>query len=101
MTKGKPEKGDPNPPRSSIFDPVVIAALVGLLGGGVTLTLTSDDARERQQIELAEKREQAKCDRAFAFLQDHEVSPKLEKDDAFYQSQRKIADHCSLERKKP
>ena len=40
-------------------------------------------------------RSDAKCDRAFAFLQDESINPKLEQDDAFYQVQRSIAVHCS------
>lgn len=87
--------------RHSLFDPLVIAAIVGLLGGGVTLTITSEDAQDRHRAELAAQQQKATCDRAFAFLQDEAINPRLEKDDAFYQSQRRIAERCSIERKTP
>jgi hypothetical protein len=69
--------------RRSLIDPVVIAAIVGVIGAVLGALATSFD------------RSDAKCDRAFAFLQDESVNPKLENDDAFYQMQRRIAENCS------
>ena len=87
--------------RKSLFDPIVIAAILGLLGGGVTVTVSSEDAQRRHEAELSAEKREGICNRAFAFLQDEDVSPKLEQDNAFYQLQLKIAERCSAEGKKP
>ena len=83
--------------RRSLVDPVVIVAIFGLLGGAISLAVTTEDAKSRLMAQLAASREQAICDRAFAFLQDEAISPKLLADVAFYQSQRRIAERCSAE----
>jgi hypothetical protein len=87
--------------RNSLFDPVVIAAILGILGGGVTVTVSGEDAQRRHEAELSTQKREGQCNRAFAFLQDEEANPKLELDDAFYQQQRRIADSCSAEGRKP
>lgn len=74
---------------------MVIAAIVGLLGGGIRVRVSSEDAQRRHAAELDAKQREAVCDRAFAFLQDDKLHPKLESDDGFYQTQRQIADRCS------
>ncbi len=73
--------------RRSLVDPVVIAAAVALGGSVVTAFLTIDRSFEADQ---------KRCDRAFAFLQDETISPRLEINDGFYRSQLAIAQGCSL-----
>jgi len=95
------EEGDRPPLRRSLLDPVVLAAVLGLIGGAGTISLYAANERTRQTMGLAAERERARCDRAFAFLQDEALNPRLEQDDEFYRSQRRIAIRCSLERKTP
>jgi indole-3-glycerol phosphate synthase len=71
----------------SLVDPLVQAALVRLAGSIVVSLLTSDHTFDRDQ---------SRCTRAFAFLQDEAVNPMLEKDDVFYRSQLAIAQRCNL-----
>jgi hypothetical protein len=79
----------------------VLAALIGLIGGAGTISLNAGSERARQAAGLAAEREKAKCDRAFGFLQDEALNPRLEQDDEFYRSQRRIAIRCSYERQRP
>ncbi|MBA4747366.1 MAG: hypothetical protein H2056_01500 [Sphingopyxis sp.] len=55
----------------------------------------NDDAQQRHSAEMQAKKDEGICNRAFDFLQDEAVNPRLEKDDAFYKSQREIAERCS------
>ena len=72
----------------SLFDPLVLAAVVGLLGGiGTTLV--------GRGLDREAEREKAMCERAFAFLQDEAINPSLEQDDGFYRLQLGVAGRCS------
>ena len=71
----------------SLVDPLVLAAIVGLAGSIVVSLLTSNHTFDRDQ---------SRCARAFAFLQDEAVNPMLERDDVFYRSQLAIAQRCNL-----
>ena len=81
--------------RRSLYDPVVLAAFMGLVGGGVTLGTgrVFDDAQRREQLRF--EKQEAVCKRAFDFLQDEAVNPKLSNDETFYQKQYAIAQRCS------
>jgi hypothetical protein len=74
--------------RRSLLDPIVVAAILGSVAG--TITTLAGTGRDHDF-----EREQKRCERAFAFLQDEAVNPRLSVDDEFYQSQRVIADRCS------
>ena len=73
--------------RRSLLDPVVIAGVLTVAGGIVSGLISTNRGFERDQ---------ARCDRAFAFLQDEAISPKLAVDDGFYRTQLAIAQRCSL-----
>ena len=74
--------------RRSLSDPLVLAAFVGVIGAIAGTLITS--ARPS-----AIDRDYARCDRAFAFLQDEAVNPRMREDLGFYQMQREIAVRCS------
>jgi hypothetical protein len=74
--------------RNSLLDPIVVAAFLGLIGAGIGAAFTNN---RTQNLEAT----RAKCERAFAFLQDEAVNSRLESDNAFYQMQHGIAVHCS------
>ena len=71
----------------SLLDPVVIAAAVALGGSVVSALLNFDRSFEHDQN---------RCTRAFAFLQDEAINPRLQNDEAFYRSQLALAQRCSL-----
>lgn len=74
--------------RGTLLDPIVLAAILGVTGGAVSAIMGTgrDHSFER---------EQKRCERAFTFLQDEDVNPRLARDEAFYRAQRTIAARCS------
>jgi hypothetical protein len=80
--------------RRALLDPIVIAALLGLVGGAVTGLIGTG---RNNAFERNEKR----CERAYAFLQDESVNTRLQGDEEFFRVQRAIALECTTERAKP
>ena len=72
----------------SLVDPVVVAAFVGMVGAVIGALVTYWGTPRIAQPD-------PRCDRAFAFLQDESVNPRLENDNGFYRMQIGIAVQCS------
>lgn len=74
--------------RSVLSDPVFLAAIVAMIGGvtGALITMIGNSGFEQAN---------ARCERAFAFLQDEAANPRMNSDVEFFTMQRNIALHCS------
>ena len=73
--------------RNSLLDPIVLAAAVAF-GASVASALLN--------LDRSFDHDQNRCSRAFTFLQDEAINPKLETNDEFYRSQLAIAQRCNL-----
>ena len=82
------------PTRRSIFDPVVLAAIVGLLSGTGIKIADELGESDRVRIESVAQAEKARCERAYGYLQDDTLHTKSQQDDEFYQMNRNAAMKC-------
>ncbi len=82
--------------RRSIYDPLVLAAIVGLVSGTGIKVADEIGQSDRGRVEAIAKAEEGDCDRAYRYVQEAANDPKLRADEEFYQLNRETAKRCAM-----